>query len=1262
MADPIIAKKPSSLNIKNIEETRTKLAAAQNAKLTLSAEPPKEKKEFAIQSGSTLKTLRITSAPANEDEEGGKAPKPLPNLRAVRADSELKGEVDFEPTLMLSPSNARPMRRTVQFRAMHAFGVMQTAIWVGLCVGYVHSVMGWGNLASLQPHQLGGFLAGAMAPVALLWMMLAYIQRGSDIQMYAGALRAELQAMIFPSEERAQVIHKDIEELCRQAVELSTASQSVMKSIHRARMGLRHEMKELLGAADKTEAHVIRMTETLKDRVQKMTSLTDDIEKRTETIGEKSADGIAQWEKAAESISGKSNDIQKMLDSAKDKAATITSGLDGQTLQLKKAVDDIAERLEGVSAKFEGHKESLTQATDKVEEKTGKLGDALAKHLEEVDVVTSRAAESMQKAGATIDTNREALLSGAGKLAEQAQSIADTIKGSLDAVQETVDTIETRGGAMSEQLEKRAETLKSAVDGLSEKAREIDTIGKDSAGRLEEAMSVAVSGAEGIGAAVRRAIESLSKATVQAQAQASDLVEKTSKNIEDLNNASEKNVGSIREIVGLLETSRDHIEKATSLADTQVSKLSEAVDEQVERINMAQVNLTERVEQVRDALSGPLSSMVKAVVDADIKHDAIAQTLSKRVGELNDASARANDNAEKIRDMLRDQAKEISTLSGQIVGHSRSINEQMLQQKTSLAEQVVKSLGDIDTVRTKLNEQSSRMTTIANSAAERIDDLSGKIAARCDEVSQGTQLVITDLEKLDGKLEGRVTSMKDSTTAATQAVATVTDALTASATKVEPIYIKALEQAEHAQSRFEDLRTSFDLLSREKMEKLQTVGAVFDERLLALKAGTDDASRILGDASDVLRDRVEDIDGASKAASERLHDIDRKLKGQSEDIHLTTDQSLLKIENIQKAINEQFHELTTMVADAMAQLKDAGDAFTREADVVEGRSDAITDKIVKAGGLAMMQSDKLRGATSETVRLTETLVTQVQKEAESLLKGAQDTLSQLKQSGDGFAMRAREVDESMKASLATAKDYSGQLDKQAEAIAEASARTADQISEAVSTLSATVTEVGYAAKGATAQIDEARGVLDGQSDRLISVSKEAIKAAEEAAGSFDRQSNALFKAAQEAATQADKIRESGLRHQRDSFMGAAKFVVESLHSLSVDITRMLEGEVQERTWKAYQKGDVAAFTRRLVEMGDKLPMDKVRAKFADDTEFRTYVSRYIRQFEEIYEQAVANDHGNLLSSTFASSDVGKLYGVLCDATGRKLQTEKAMAA
>ena len=92
--------------------------------------------------------------------------------------------------------------------------------------------------------------------------------------------------------------------------------------------------------------------------------------------------------------------------------------------------------------------------------------------------------------------------------------------------------------------------------------------------------------------------------------------------------------------------------------------------------------------------------------------------------------------------------------------------------------------------------------------------------------------------------------------------------------------------------------------------------------------------------------------------------------------------------------------------------------------------------------------------------LTRELVAQVQKEAEALLSASQGTLLELKKAGDGFAMRAREVGEHMKASLQTSRSYGDELKQQAVTIAEQSARSADKISGVVATLSAKMDEIG----------------------------------------------------------------------------------------------------------------------------------------------------------------------------------------------------------
>ena len=59
-----------------------------------------------------------------------------------------------------------------------------------------------------------------------------------------------------------------------------------------------------------------------------------------------------------------------------------------------------------------------------------------------------------------------------------------------------------------------------------------------------------------------------------------------------------------------------------------------------------------------------------------------------------------------------------------------------------------------------------------------------------------------------------------------------------------------------------------------------------------------------------------------------------------------------------------------------------------------------------------------------------------------------------------------------------------------------------------------------------------------------------------------------------------------------------------------------------------------------------------RSGYQGIDEFRRYVQRYLDHFEKLLSEANESDPENLLSSTFLSADVGKLYLLLARAVGR----------
>jgi hypothetical protein len=97
---------------------------------------------------------------------------------------------------------------------------------------------------------------------------------------------------------------------------------------------------------------------------------------------------------------------------------------------------------------------------------------------------------------------------------------------------------------------------------------------------------------------------------------------------------------------------------------------------------------------------------------------------------------------------------------------------------------------------------------------------------------------------------------------------------------------------------------------------------------------------------------------------------------------------------------------------------------------------------------------------------------------------------------------------------------------------------------------------------------------------------------------------------------------------------------------------VLDKDVPEKAWKGLTRGEMPGFTKRLVSLRDHVPEGEIKNKFLIDSVFRSQVQAYMHQFESLLEQAMANDQGDILSSTLMSSDVGKIYYFLSSAVGR----------
>ena len=225
--------------------------------------------------------------------------------------------------------------------------------------------------------------------------------------------------------------------------------------------------------------------------------------------------------------------------------------------------------------------------------------------------------------------------------------------------------------------------------------------------------------------------------------------------------------------------------------------------------------------------------------------------------------------------------------------------------------------------------------------------------------------------------------------------------------------------------------------------------------------------------------------------------------------------------------------------------------------------------------------------------------------------------------------------------------------QQAEEVGEVSEGAGRQLREAMDELAKQGPAMTSAATQARSTFEGVVEKVQGGSRDVMEALEVAVAKANEAGQVFDQQSTRLTQASADASETAARLADEEMGLRRNLFLKTARFIIEDLDSTSIDLTRVLNNEVSEADWKRYVKGDRGVFTRNL--LGGRQPSftARITQKIKSNQEMRSYVVRYVEQFDRLLSEAQGSDPENLLHSTFMTADVGKLYILLCRALGRE---------
>jgi DNA repair exonuclease SbcCD ATPase subunit len=1134
----------------------------------------------------------------------------LKNWRIASAeDSEAPVPEQFDDAPHAVSHERLPLDTPLWLRAAQIAGAAFTLGWLTYSVFYVVALPPESRALLASPLALGGLVAAVFAPIALVWVCLATLQRRNDAQIYAEALRSELQRLLFPTPDQARVVNRDIQLLVQQAVELSSSSRTAIKAIQTARQGMRAEVRDFAAVSQKTEFHIDRLAETLNKRADDLLSLTAQLEQRTQSLVAGADQHTKTWETSVETLNQRAEDVARHLTQG---SALIASALSN-------AEDKVRIITSGFST-----------AGDALSSRTQKLAD-VASEIQTSSTLLQNVLD--EKLSGLVET-QEKITSGLGDMESAAESLV------------------TRGEVVVKNMSAQSQNLREAVDGFSARTRDLEQVGQTASNKLGEALSLALSGSENIMATVRRAREQMEKAANETLARVTEFETQSSQRATKLHDVIEDQINKLQDLLNDYDGRTEKTANVLRALETHNNTASDVATRLEREVSNSIMRLDAAGESLKRAADTPVDSLRSMTVQLSDTISDMAKLLESRMQDTQERTDKIQETAGHLSQKMQERVQELATLTGQIIGQTRSIEAQISTQRSSLSGFTSEAATKLEDLQTRLASQSQNLMQQVRDTEAAILSLGADFTVKSSETLAQAHTATATLRATEDEILERLVALAANAAQTQFTVQDVAKILREVAHETIPVYEKAANKAEELERKFANLDQTVRATAGDVNERLGDIAAQIETNLKALDDQSATSFGKLTALSEDLKGQTDHIVDAADKADEKLRALQNGLKGRADDVQIISDQAALRLEALRKTLDSYVKDLTQNVAASITQLSSVNDVFAETSQGLDDKSRAASDKLRQVTQDFVEEGHRISLLAEQAAHRAVRVVQSVRDESTTMCETADESLLALSQASNSFAARAREIEEYMKATLRSTQSTSEELKSQVQNVATQSAKAVDSIVDHISRLSLKAEETRQLGDRISQNVDESREKLADESERLLQVTRKATQSAEDTAQSFVRHGSLILKAADDIAQQADRLKDNQTKAQRETFLSSVKFVVESLHSLAVDVARHLESDIDDKAWRSFQKGDVASFTRRLVEIAPHIPLPHAREKFEKDGEFRNYTQRYLRQFEELLDQARTLDHGELLVGAFASSDMARLYRVLCDVAGR----------
>lgn len=248
---------------------------------------------------------------------------------------------------------------------LHRFMIVFSVMWFGIVAIYITKFFGWDNLFSMMPNEFSGFIAGISLPLAIVWVVMAYIDRGNSFRNETQMLRDSLNRVIFPDSNGNAATKMIADAIKAQVYELKETTRDVCAQADVIKRDLSDRIAEMKSLAGELDTYSSQTMQELNSEIKKL------VENFT-FVAEKAASTTADFRVNTMQIREDSEQLSNIMKPMVNEMVTAAENI-------KEVVNVNNENIEKAQAQLNNYSESSQLAIGRIIESWAEKGENLEK-------------------------------------------------------------------------------------------------------------------------------------------------------------------------------------------------------------------------------------------------------------------------------------------------------------------------------------------------------------------------------------------------------------------------------------------------------------------------------------------------------------------------------------------------------------------------------------------------------------------------------------------------------------------------------------------------------------------------------------------------------------------------------------------------------------------------------------------------------------------------------------------------------------------